>query len=159
MTMFMKKEEFIKEIEGLGFVLSYKGEDEMHADINIKKNKKFKDEIHVFDKYTKYWLMHAGIRVAYIETIFNEKTIEIIKILLKGLGNEIDDENNYNITFDVAGIIKEARFCGYKINEEQAKNLINYLYRKADGVYETIQQYITGYCQNNNFEELKEDEE
>lgn len=164
MTMFMNKEKFIKEIEAMGFM--YTGSNfSKSASIYIKNINSFEVELYVFDKYIRYWLSygktsisHASIIIAKTDQLdIEERTIEIIKILLKGLGDKIEDENNYTIIFHVEDMIKEAEFCGYKINEEQAKNLIDYLNRKADGVYETIQQYITGYCQNNKFEELKEE--
>ena len=154
----MGKEEFVAKIEAMGF----SKQEPLIAcdDIYIKQIGNYQIKIDFWTDSIKCWLLFDTTIIATFERLlFNDKTISILKNLLKGFSDKDNNDNTYNITFDVEGIIEEARFCGYKINEEQAKELIDYLDRKADGVYETIQQYITGYCQNNKFEELKEDEE
>ena len=158
MSEIMTKEEFIKRIEAMGFV----SQEPLNRgnDIYSKQIGKYRVTIDCWYGNIQCFVIYEDTVIALFKmSVFNDKTIEIIKILLRGFDDKNDNENNYAITFNVEDMIKEAEFCGYKINEEQAKELIDYLNRKADGVYETIQQYITGYCQNNKFEELKEDEE
>ena len=150
----MNKEEFIKKIEAMGFV---KQEPVVSgAEVYSIQNCNYLIQASVYYECLLIEVSCNNIRVVKTESlIFSDDTINIINRLLIAY----DDIHNYTITFNIEDMIKDAEFCGYKINEKQAKNLIYYLYRKADGVYETIQQYITGYCQDNKFEELKEDEE
>jgi hypothetical protein len=158
----MIKEEFIEKIEAMGFVKKEPLLTTGWTDIEqyICQNGTYQVMIGFRSDGIKIKLFYYNEEIATFEwLLLNEATISILKNLLRGFDDKVDDEHTYSITFDVEDMIKEARFCGYKINEEQAQNLIDYLNRKGDGVYETIQQYITGYCQNNKFEELKEDGE
>lgn len=151
----MTKEEFVKKIEAIGFVR----QEQLISGCDFYKKQigDYKVQADVGGVSVLIRLFYKDIKIATFEWLsLNDATISILKNFLKVFGDKNDYEN-YTITFDVKDMIKEAEFCGYKINEEQAKQLIDYLDRKADGVYETIQQYITGYCQNNKFEELKEE--
>lgn len=158
MSEIMTEEDFIKKLEQFGF--QYKEPVVAGDKFYDKDCGNYKIRVEIWYNVVVYVGFLKNIEIFRTKQFnFSEKTISLLSNLLRGFDDKIDDENKYTITFDVEDMIKEAEFCGYKINEEQAKEIIDYLNRKADGVYETIQQYITGYCQNNKFEELKEDEE
>ena len=163
--MLLKKDDFINKLLDMGFV--YQEPVVRGGEVYSISTGNYLIQASVYYESVIVEIGYNDIRVVNTEQlVFSDDTINIINRLLIAY----DDNHRYTITFDNKDMIKEAEFCGYKINEEQAKNLIEYLNRKDDGVYETIQQYITdgvcetiqqyitGYCQNHKFEELKEEE-
>lgn len=154
--MMLEKEVFYDKIIDLGF--KYQECEAGNSEFYIKNSGIYQIQIDRWSDCCRIILRCNSQDIFTTTTLtYSSQTLSVVKNLLIGFDNNNDNENNYTITFNVEDMIKEAEFCGYKINEEQAVKLIDYLYRKADGVYETIQQYITGYCATNKFEKLKED--